>query len=48
MMIKVKLKNGKTGILKKDVYILFDDYDQYTYTVPVQDIQEIEVKKDVE
>lgn len=41
--MRVILKNGKTGRLVKDVHIIFDDGDGYSYTVPADDIVE-EVK----
>ena len=43
--IVVTLKNGKTGKLVKDIHVIFDNYDKYSYTVPVEDITEIKIVK---
>lgn len=43
--IVVTLKNGKTGKLVKDIHVIFDNYDKYPYTVPVEDITEIKIVK---
>ncbi len=43
--IVVTLKNGHTGKLVKDIHVIFDNYDQYSYTVPVEDISEIKIVK---
>lgn len=44
--MRVILKNGKTGRLVKDVHIIFDDGDGYSYTIPTNDIvEEIKYEK---
>lgn len=43
--IVVTLKNGSTGKLVKDIHVIFDNYDKYSYTVPVEDIIEIKIVK---
>lgn len=43
--VVVTLKNGRTGKLVKDIHVIFDNYDKYSYTVPVEDISEIEIIK---
>ena len=45
-MIKVKLKNGCKGQLVKDVHVIFDNYDNYSYTVPIDHISNISTKID--
>lgn len=36
--MKVMVKNGRVGALVGDCHIVFDNYDSYSYTVPVNDI----------
>lgn len=43
--MKVMVKNGRVGKLVKDIHVIFDNYDKYSYTVPVEDISEIEIVK---
>lgn len=43
--VVVILKNGRKGKLVKDISVIFDNYDKYSYTVPVEDISEIEIVK---
>lgn len=45
-MIKVKLKNGWTGQLVKDVHVLFNNYDNDSYTVPIDHIANISTEID--
>lgn len=43
--VVVTLKNGSTGKLVKDIHVIFDNYDKYSYTVPIEDISKIEIVK---
>lgn len=40
--MKVILKNGKVGTLVKDVHVKFDDEDEYSYSVPSEDILKLQ------
>lgn len=43
--VVVVLKNGRTGKLVEDIHVIFDNFDGYSYTVPVEDITEIKIVK---
>lgn len=40
------LKNGRTGKIVNNVSVLFNNYDGYTYTVPINDIGGVYISED--
>ena len=39
--MKVMVKNGRVGTLVGNCSIIFDNYDDYSYTVPTNDIVKV-------
>ena len=39
--MKVMVKNGRVGTLVGNCSVIFDNYDGYSYTVPINDIVKV-------